>query len=95
LLNEIVTAEDAEDAEDHVPLTIDDVTHRVIKAAMAVHSAVGPGLLEKAYDVCLFYELGRDGLQFEHQLRLPVSYQGIRIDAGFSRRLRCRTLRTS
>jgi GxxExxY protein len=83
LLAGVVTAEDAEDAEDHGLLTIDDVTHRVIKAAMAVHTAVGPGLLEKAYDACLYYEFGRNGLQFEHQLKIPVTYQGVRIDAGF------------
>ena len=83
MLAERVTAEDAKDAEQHTPMTIDEVTHRVIKAAMAVHSAIGPGLLEKAYDACLYYELRKDGLQFEHQLKVPVSYQGIRIDAGF------------
>ena len=64
-------------------MTMDEVTHRVIKAAMTAHSAIGPGLLEKAYDACLYYELGRDGLQFEHQRKIPVTYQAIRIDAGF------------
>jgi GxxExxY protein len=77
------TAEDAKDAEEHTPMTIDEVTYRVIKAAMTVHSAIGPGLLEKAYDACLYYELGKDGLQFEHQRKVPVWYQGIRINAGF------------
>lgn len=64
-------------------MMIDEVTHRVIKAAMTVHSAVGPGLLEKADDACLRYELGKNGLQFKHQFKVQVAYQGIRIDAGF------------
>jgi GxxExxY protein len=83
LLDDGVTAEDAKDAEERTPMTIDEVTHRVIKAAMTVHTAIGPGLLERAYDACLYYELGKDGLQFKHQLKVPVSYQGVRIDAGF------------
>jgi GxxExxY protein len=73
----------AEDAKDWTFLTIDEITHTVIRAAMSVHTAVGPGLLEKAYDACLYYELTKNGVQFEHQLRLPVSYEGMRLDAGF------------
>ena len=64
-------------------VVINQITERIIRAAMAVHSALGPGLLEKAYDVCLFYELSRAGLQFEHQLKLPVTYREVRLDAGF------------
>ena len=64
-------------------MTIDQVTHRVIRAAMAVHTAVGAGLLEKAYDACFYRELAESGLQFEHQVRLPVIYRGLRIEAGF------------
>lgn len=79
----LITAEDAEDAEVKTIMTIDDVTHQVIGAAMAVHTAVGPGLLEKAYDACLYHELSLTGLQFEHQLKLPVMYRSTKIDAGF------------
>jgi GxxExxY protein len=64
-------------------VVINEITERIIRAAMAVHSVLGPGLLEKAYDVCLFYELSREGLQFEHQLKLPVTYREIRLEAGF------------
>jgi GxxExxY protein len=64
-------------------LAIDEITHGIIRAAMAVHTTVGPGLLEKAYDACLYYELVKSGFKFEHQLPVPVSYQGIRLDAGF------------
>ena len=77
MLAERVTAEDAKDAEEHTPMTIDEVTHRVIKAAMTVHSAIGPGSLEKVYDACFYDELGRVGLQFKHQVTFPVVYHGI------------------
>jgi GxxExxY protein len=62
---------------------INEVTDCIINSAMKVHSAVGPGLLEKAYDVCLAYELSVRHLHFERQVRLPVTYHGIRLDPGF------------
>ena len=62
---------------------INEVTDCIINSAMTVHSAVGPGLLEKAYEVCLAYELSVRNLHFERQVRLPVTYHGIRLDPGF------------
>ena len=64
-------------------MKINAVTDSIINGAMKVHSAVGAGLLEKAYDVCLAYELAVRNLHFERQVRLPVTYQGIRLDPGF------------
>jgi GxxExxY protein len=64
-------------------MVINQVTERIIGAAIAVHTALGPGLLEKAYDACLFYELVRAGLQFEHQLKLPVTYREVHLEVGF------------
>jgi GxxExxY protein len=61
----------------------EDVTHRVIGAAMKVHSALGAGLLESTYSVCLFHEMKITGLHFEHQVRLPVVYDGVTLDAGY------------
>ena len=55
----------------------------VIGAALKVHTALGAGLLESAYDPCLFYELTQAGLQFEHQKKLPVTYQGIEIPVAY------------
>ena len=60
-----------------------DVTERIIRAAMKVHTAIGPGLLEKAYDACLFHELSTEELQFEHQIKVPVAYREVRLDVGF------------
>ena len=62
---------------------INDVSGQVIDAAMRVHSQLGPGLLESAYQACLEYELRRRGLWVVRQLALPVRYEGIHVDAGY------------
>ena len=54
-----------------------EVSRIVIGAAMKVHTALGAGILESACDACLYYELTQANLQFEHQVHLPVVYQGI------------------
>jgi GxxExxY protein len=56
---------------------------RVLAAAMQVHSAFGPGLLESAYEQCLTHALCSDGLQVDRQLTLPILYHGERIEAGY------------
>ena len=50
---------------------------------MKVHTALGPGLLESAYEACLAYELRKGGLNVETQVPLPVIYDGVRIDVGY------------
>jgi GxxExxY protein len=59
------------------------ITERVLTAAMKVHTALGAGCLESTYDACLRYQLAKDGVAFEHQVRLPVVYEGIQVDAGY------------
>ena len=49
------------------------VTDRIIASAIKVHTALGAGLLESAYNACLHYQFSVDGLRFEHQVRLPVT----------------------
>lgn len=61
----------------------EDITERILAAAFKVHSTLGPGLLESTYSACLLYQFTVDGLQFEHQMRLPVTYQGIQLEAGY------------
>jgi len=61
----------------------EDITKRVLEAAMKVHTALGPGLLESAYQACVHYEFAISGLQFAHQVRLPLVYQGMQLDAGY------------
>jgi GxxExxY protein len=65
------------------PVTAHEVSHNVITAVMKVHSALGPGLLESAYEACLAHELRKAGLRVETQVGLPVVYDGIRLDLGY------------
>jgi GxxExxY protein len=55
----------------------------VIGAAIAVHRALGPGLLESTYEACLVYELVELGVAVERQKALPVQYRGVLIDCGY------------
>ena len=59
------------------------ITERVIGAAIAVHRALGPGLLESAYQECLCQELVLRGIPFERQVPLPLEYRGIRCECGY------------
>jgi len=59
------------------------LTEKILGAAMKVHSALGPGLLESAYEKCLLYELHRVGLNAQAQVELPIQYDKIKIDAGY------------
>ncbi|HVZ81051.1 MAG TPA: GxxExxY protein [bacterium] len=59
------------------------VSGKVIDAAMEVHRALGPGLLESVYEACLFEELKEKGLKVLRQESLPVFYKGRKIEAGF------------
>lgn len=60
-----------------------DVSRDVIAAAMKVHSALGPGLLESAYEACLAHELRKMGHVCETQLPLPIVYDNIRLEVGY------------
>lgn len=62
---------------------LNSITGKIIDAAMKVHSALGPGLLESAYEACLKHELSKRGLIVESQVLLPIFYDGVKIDAGY------------
>jgi GxxExxY protein len=64
-------------------MTIDEVSGQVVDAAMKVHTALGPGLLESAYEGCLLHELRKRGLRVAKQVELPVVYDGLQIEVGF------------
>jgi GxxExxY protein len=59
------------------------ISGKVIEAAMRAHSALGPGLLESAYEACLLHELRKLGFKVLSQLTLPLHYDGLAIDAGY------------
>ena len=61
----------------------DPRTAPIIGAAIEVHRALGPELLESAYEECLCHELHLRGLTFERQVPLPVSYKGLHLDCGY------------
>ena len=61
----------------------DPLTERIIGAAIEVHRALGPGLLESAYEECLCYEIAQMGLKFQRQVPLPVKYKEVRLDCGY------------
>ena len=64
-------------------IELNALTGQIIEAAMKVHTELGPGLLESAYEACLAYELTKRGLKVERQKELPVVYDGIHIDCGY------------
>jgi GxxExxY protein len=61
----------------------EELTAKIIQCAMKVHSVLGPGLLESAYEACLLYELRKSGLQAANQVELPVIYEEVRLDLGY------------
>jgi GxxExxY protein len=74
------TAECAEDAK--VRRGVDALTEQVIGAAIDVHRALGPGLLESTYELCLCRELNLRGIEFERQKAIPIEYKGVKLDCG-------------
>jgi GxxExxY protein len=59
------------------------ITEKILAAAMKVHTALGAGCLESTYDACLRYQLQKDGIGFDHQVRLPVVYDNVQVEAGY------------
>lgn len=55
----------------------------IVDAAIAVHTALGPGLLESAYETCLLYELRKRGLAVEAQVPLPIVYHSVHLEIGY------------
>ena len=71
--------------EEHEPLPpkTEQVAQSIVDAALAVHRALRPGLLESAYEVCLSHELERRGHSVLKQMALPVIYHSVKLEAGF------------
>ncbi|HZZ28002.1 MAG TPA: GxxExxY protein [Pirellulales bacterium] len=62
---------------------LNEISGEIVDAAIKVHSRLGPGLLESAYEACLRFELGRRDLHVESQVRLPVRYDDVLIECGY------------
>ncbi|MEZ4994936.1 MAG: GxxExxY protein [Saprospiraceae bacterium] len=63
--------------------SLNEISYEIIGAVYKVHSALGPGLLESAYEVCLEYELIQKGMKVERQKVLPIIYGEVNLDAGY------------
>ena len=59
------------------------ITHNILNAAYKVHTELGPGLLESAYENCLAYELRQNGMYIETQKPLPLVYKDVKLDCGY------------
>ena len=64
-------------------MKINDITGHIVDAAIRVHSALGPGLLESAYKACLVHELRKRGLTILTEVPVPIVYEGIVVDVGY------------
>lgn len=64
-------------------MTENEISSKVIGAAIEVHKQLGPGLLESTYETCLVYELRQLDLEVKQQVALPVIYKNIKLDAGY------------
>src|SRR5271169_4617651 len=60
-----------------------NLTHQIIGLAMRVHTRLGPGLLESAYEHCLCHEFDQNGLTYTRQVDLPLNYDGVLLDCGY------------
>lgn len=69
----------------HKPLSAfeEEVARKIVDAAYVAHKNLGPGLLEKVYEVCFCHERKKRGIQFRTQLDVPIIYDGIKFESGF------------
>lgn len=80
-----LTAENAEKAQSfaEIILSENEITEIIIGCAIKVHKALGPGLLESAYEECLYYELTKTSLHIEKQKALPLIYEEVKLECGY------------
>jgi GxxExxY protein len=64
-------------------MTENELSRIIFDCALKVHQSLGPGLLESAYEECLFYELNKTGLYVEKQKSLPLVYEQVKLDIGY------------
>lgn len=64
-------------------MTENQIAHKIVGCALEVHKALGPGLLESAYQECLFYKLKKEGLTVEKQKPMPLVFEDVRLEVGY------------
>ena len=66
-----------------IPFDINNLSNKIIRLAIKVHNALGPGLLESSYKECLFYEIQKTGYYVEKEKALPLVYEAVKLDIGY------------
>jgi len=79
--DKISTTEDTEITK--IRMDVNELSKAVIGCAIEVHRALGPGLLESIYEICLCHELNLRVIPFERQKPIPVAYKGVKLDCGY------------
>ncbi|MEO9258099.1 MAG: GxxExxY protein [Crocinitomicaceae bacterium] len=64
-------------------MTENEIANRIVGCALEVHKALGPGLLESAYQECLFYKLQKDGLHVVKQKPMPLIFEEVHLECGY------------
>jgi GxxExxY protein len=64
-------------------MTIEEIFKKVLDCSFKIHTALGPGLLESAYVECLYFEMIQSGLAVEKQKALPLTYEKVKLEAGY------------
>ena len=64
-------------------MTENEISKVIFECALKVHKALGPGLLESAYEECLYYELKKSGIKVEKQKPLPLIYENVKLEIGY------------
>jgi GxxExxY protein len=64
-------------------MTENDLAYKMIGIAIDIHNALGPGLLESAYQECLFYKIKKDGFYVEKEKSMPLIYEEVKLDCGY------------
>ena len=64
-------------------MTENEISNRILSCAIDIHKTLGPGLLESAYQECLFYTLKKDRLRVEKEKPMPLIYEEVKLDCGY------------
>ena len=64
-------------------MTENEISSRIIGCAIDIHNSLGPGLLESAYQECLYYKLQKEGLRVEKEKAMPLIYEEVHLDCGY------------
>lgn len=65
-----------------IPYELDIIGKKIVDSAFKVHKNLGPGLLEKVYEICFYHELAKRGLAYQRQIDIPIAYDGLVFNEG-------------